>query len=60
MPVASPMPMEPMPASSKMDPPLAKAEAITDGGSASGITELRRGKKTCATAIAAGERSETT
>ncbi|GAB0190707.1 EH domain-containing protein 4 [Grus japonensis] len=28
-----------------MDPPLAKAEPISDGGSASGITELRRGKK---------------
>ncbi|GAB0182692.1 junction-mediating and -regulatory protein-like [Grus japonensis] len=34
-----------MPASSKMDPPLAKAEPISDGGSASGLTELRRGKK---------------
>ncbi|GAB0180481.1 hypothetical protein GRJ2_000513400 [Grus japonensis] len=33
-----------MPASSKMDPPLAKAKPISDGGSASGITWLRRGK----------------
>jgi len=32
---------------SKMDPPLAKAEPISDGGSASGITNLRRGGKTC-------------
>ncbi|GAB0176111.1 acid sphingomyelinase-like phosphodiesterase 3b [Grus japonensis] len=35
-----------MPASSKMDPLLAKAEPISHGGSASGITELRRGGKT--------------
>ncbi|GAB0179144.1 AN1-type zinc finger protein 5-like [Grus japonensis] len=28
-----------------MDPPLAKAEPISDGGSASGVTELRKGKK---------------
>ncbi|GAB0188514.1 acid sphingomyelinase-like phosphodiesterase 3b [Grus japonensis] len=34
-----------MPAGSKVDPPLAKAEPISDGGSASGIKELRRGKK---------------
>ncbi|GAB0205655.1 hypothetical protein GRJ2_003031100 [Grus japonensis] len=33
-----------MPASSKMDPLLAKAEPISHGGSASGITELRRKK----------------
>jgi len=30
-------PMEPVPAGSKMDPLLAKAEPISDGGSASGI-----------------------
>ncbi|KAK4825935.1 hypothetical protein QYF61_003447 [Mycteria americana] len=36
---------EPMPAGSKTDPPLAKAELISDGGSASLITYLRRGKK---------------
>jgi len=36
---------EPMPASSKMDLLLAKAEPISDSGSASGITCLRRGKK---------------
>ncbi|GAB0206480.1 hypothetical protein GRJ2_003113600 [Grus japonensis] len=34
-----------MPASSKTDPPLAKAEPISDNGSASVITYLRRGKK---------------
>ncbi|GAB0190694.1 acid sphingomyelinase-like phosphodiesterase 3b [Grus japonensis] len=34
-----------MPAGSKTGPLLAKAEPISDGGSASGITELRRGKK---------------
>ena len=38
-------PIEPMPAGSKTDPQLAKAEPISDGGSASGITDLRRGKK---------------
>ncbi|GAB0209984.1 acid sphingomyelinase-like phosphodiesterase 3b [Grus japonensis] len=32
-----------MPAGSKTDPPLAKAEPISDGGSASVITYLRRG-----------------
>ena len=36
---------KPVPASSEMNPPLAKAEPISDGGSASGITELRRGRK---------------
>ncbi|GAB0192075.1 acid sphingomyelinase-like phosphodiesterase 3b [Grus japonensis] len=34
-----------MPASSKTNLLLAKAEPISDGGSASGITELRRGRK---------------
>ncbi|KAK4811056.1 hypothetical protein QYF61_016342, partial [Mycteria americana] len=34
---------EPMPASSKTDPPLAKAEPISDGGSASVITYLGGG-----------------
>ena len=37
--------MEPMPAGSKMDPPVAKAEPSSDGGGASGITYLRREKK---------------
>jgi len=38
--------IKPEPASSKMDPLLAKARPVSDGGSASGITYLRRGKKT--------------
>jgi len=38
--------IQPVPASSKMDLPLAKPEPVSDGGSASGITQLRRGKKT--------------
>ncbi|XP_072707914.1 uncharacterized protein [Ciconia boyciana] len=37
---------KPMPASSKVDLPLAKAEPVGDGGSASGITYLRSGGKT--------------
>ncbi|KAM9590913.1 uncharacterized protein ACIBXB_005945 [Morphnus guianensis] len=41
--------MKPMPASSKTDPLLAKAEPISDSGSASVITYLRRGKKVAAT-----------
>jgi len=36
---------EPVPAGSKMDPPLAKTEPISNGGIASGITYLRMGKK---------------
>ena len=36
---------EPMPAGSKMDPLLAKAEPISDGGHASRIMYLRRGEK---------------
>ncbi|KFW67206.1 Oxysterol-binding protein-related protein 10, partial [Pygoscelis adeliae] len=44
-------------AGSKMDPPLAKAKPISDGGSTSGITYLRRGKSCCATATAAEERA---
>jgi len=39
-----PCPIKPVPAGSKMDPPLAKAKPISDGGSASVITDLRRGK----------------
>ncbi|GAB0194704.1 acid sphingomyelinase-like phosphodiesterase 3b [Grus japonensis] len=34
-----------MPAGSKMDPSLAEVEPISNGGSVSGITYLRRGKK---------------
>ena len=45
-----------MPAGSKADLSLVKAETISDGGSASWITYLRRGKeKPRVTAIAAGE-----
>ena len=52
-------PIEPMPAGSKTDPLLAKAEPIsTQSGSASGIMYLRRERSYCAAAIAAGERSE--
>ena len=40
-----PCPMEPMPAGSKTDPPLGKAKPISDGGSDSGTTDLRRGGK---------------
>jgi len=35
-----------VPAGSKRDPPLTKAEPISDGGSASGITKLRQRRKT--------------
>lgn len=35
----------PVPASSKIDPLLAKAEPIGDGDRTSGITRLRMGKK---------------
>jgi len=37
--------IKPVPAGSKTDPPLAKAKPISNGGNASGITQLRRGKK---------------
>jgi len=40
-----PCPMEPMPGGSKADPSLAKAESISNDGSASGVTDLRREKK---------------
>ena len=39
-----PCPTEPMQAGSKMDLLLAKAKPISDGGSASGITQFRKGK----------------
>jgi len=38
--------MEPMPAGSKMDPWRAKAKPISDGGIASGVTQLSGEKKT--------------
>jgi len=55
-----PCQMEPVPDGSKTDPLLAKAKTISDSGSASGITYLRRGAggETCVTATAAREKSE--
>ena len=53
-----PCPIKLMPAGSKTDPLLAKAEPISNSGSASGITYLRKGKSYWAAAIAARERSE--
>ena len=47
-----------MPVGSKSDLLLAKAKPISNSGSASGITYLRKGKSYCAAAIAAIERSE--
>ena len=49
---------KPVPASSKMDTPLAKAKTIIDGGSTSGITDLRRGRKKNAVRRQLRERSE--
>ncbi|KAJ7402028.1 hypothetical protein BTVI_90243 [Pitangus sulphuratus] len=50
-----------MPAGSKPDHLLARAEPINSSDSASGITvKKRRGKKLCTTAVAAGERSDGT
>jgi len=48
-----------MPAGCKMDLPLAKAEPISDSGSASGTTYLRRGRKKNCGESAVRERSET-
>jgi len=52
-------PTDPMPASSKMDPSLAKAKPISDGGSISVIMYLRRGN-TSAMKTAAEDRCENT
>jgi len=51
--------IKPVPAGSKMGPPLVKAKAISDGGSASGIADVgsRIKKNRCETAVR--ERSET-
>jgi len=38
-------PIAPVPAGSKTDPPMVKAEPISNGGSVSVITYFRRGKK---------------
>jgi len=48
-----PSPTELVPAGSKTDLPLAKAKPISDCGSASGITYLKRKKTPCLTAFAA-------
>ena len=48
---AVPLQAEPVPAGSKTDPLLAKAEPISDAGSISVITYLRKGKKHCAAAV---------
>jgi len=40
--------VEPVPAGSKTDPLLAKAKPISDGGSTSVITYLRKGRKNSA------------
>ena len=53
-----PCPTEPMPAGSKTDPRLAKAESISNGGSASGRTYLSREKRCWGTETAAREKSE--
>ena len=37
--------IKPVLAGSKTDPPLAKAKPISNGGSTSGITYLRKGRK---------------
>lgn len=47
-----PCPMEPMPASSKTEPPLVKVD-ISDGDSTSGITYFRKGKSCHTTATSA-------
>jgi len=39
--------IKPVPSGSKTDPPLAKAKPISNGGCASMITDLRRGRKNC-------------
>jgi len=51
--------IKPVPAHSKMDPPLAKAKPISDSGSAFLITYLRRGRRKTCSETAMRERSET-
>jgi len=46
-------------AGSKTDPPLAEANSVSDGGSASVITYLRKGRKELCSEMAVRERSET-
>lgn len=40
-----------MPAGSKMDLSLAKAEPVSDGGSATGILYVRTGERSCPTPV---------
>lgn len=47
--------MEPIPSSFRADPPLAKAEPFSDGGSTSGTTELKTNGRECTRAIATRE-----
>lgn len=58
LPEAVSCPVEPMPAGSKKDPPLAQAEPPSESGNTSGITYFRRGKSYCTRADAARERIE--
>jgi len=51
--------IKPVPASSKPDALLPKAKPISDGGSASVITYLRKGRKNSAVKRLGRERSET-
>ena len=51
--------IKPVPAVSKMDPQLAKTKPISNGGSASVITYLRKGRKELCSEMAVRERSET-
>jgi len=51
--------IKPVPAGSQTDPLLAKAKPMSDSGSASGITHLRRGEKNSAVRQQSRERSET-
>lgn len=55
-----PQPIESVSAGSKMDLPQAKAEHISDGGSTSGITKLRKGKKVAGQLQRTEDRSENT
>lgn len=49
---------ESMPPGFRMDPLLNEGDSISDGGSAPGLANLRRGKICCATPRASGKRNE--
>jgi len=51
-------PTEPVPAGSKTDLLLAKTKPVSNGGSASVITNLRRKEKTCVLAFCSRRREE--